>query len=230
MTRKAATPARKTTAGKPRKTVRKTTRRAARPSTRRLVSPLVVYTIFAAVGLGTWSLSQELRLLALWGVLLIGSLILGGARRSARVSYSMGDIGTGLVFGLVIGLPLAVLFPELLLATARRLFGQARPEQLVLGLALIAPLVEGVYFRGFLQPAAGIPLSAALYGLAAVIYYLPAASSFPVVLLTIAAIMAGLGLIYGAIAARYGLVASVATQAAAALALWILPGLLRPTG
>lgn len=230
MTRKASTPAKKTApASKPRKTTRRTTRSSGPSlSARRLGPPLIVYAIFAAVGLGTWSLSQELRLLAMWGVLLVGSLILGGQRRGTRISYRLFDLGRGLVFGLALGLPLAVLFPEPLLATSRRLFGQVNPAQIILGLVLIAPIVEGIYFRGFLQPAAGVALTAALYGLAALILFLPAATGFPAVLLALTLVMMALGLVYGAIAARYGLVASITCQAATAFALWVVPGLMRP--
>ena len=234
MTRKAAAPTKKTgatNASKPRRTARKTTRPGgSSASARRLGPPLLVYVVFAAVALGTWSLSQELRLLALWGVLLIGSLLLGSQRGATRISYRLFDIGRGLVFGLVLGLPLAILFPDALLATSRRLFGQANPAQILLGLVVIAPVVEGIYFRGFLQPAAGLALTAALYGLAALILFLPAALGFPAVLLALTVVMAALGLVYGAIAARYGLVASITCQAATAFALWIVPVLLRPMG
>lgn len=188
---------------------------------------MLVYLVFAAVGLGTWTLGQEARQLALWSVLLVGTLLVG-APRTVRLGLSLSELGRGIVFGLVIGLPMALLFPDVLTTTARRFYGAAGPESLLLRLVLVAPVVEGVYFRGFLQPAVGLGLAAVLYGLAGIILYLPVAATFPAVLATIVAVMAVFGLIYGVVALNYSVVASVACQAAAALALWIVPLVVKP--
>lgn len=213
------------------KSAAKTTRRKKRTPQRRAASPrqavpaVLVYLVFVAVGLGTWSLAQETRSLLLWGILLVGSLVLA-AGRANRFKLSLGELGRGLVFGLVIGLPLAVLLPAALTATAERLYGPVRLEQLLLRLVVVAPLVEGVYFRGLLQPSAGLGLAALLYGVAGLILYLPTAAGFPAVLAAIVLITAVFGLLYGVVAERYGLAVSITCHAAAALCLWVLPPVL----
>ena len=207
------------------------TRRKKRSPRRRATSPrqaipaILVYLVFVAIGLGTWSLVQETRSLLLWGILLVGSLVLA-AGRANRFKLSLGELGRGLVFGLVIGLPLAFLLPTALTATAERLYGPIRPEQLLLRLALVAPVVEGVYFRGLLQPSAGFGLAAVLYGVAGLIFYLPTAVGFPAVLTAIVLIMAVFGLLYGVVAERYGLAVSITCHAVAAVCLWVLPPVL----
>jgi hypothetical protein len=190
-----------------------------------LVPPILVFLVFVAVGLGAWSLAQDLRGLLLWSILLVGSLVLA-ARRVTRFKLNLGELGRGLVFGLVIGLPLAVLTPEALATTSERLFGLARPEQLLLRQVLVASVVEGIYFRGLLQPTTGIGLAAVLYGVAGLILYLPPAVGFPAVLVAIVVIMAVLGLIYGLIAARYSLLTSITCQATVSLCLWVLSPIL----
>ena len=218
-----AKPAAKKTAAAPRRKRRKAS--AARPSAQRAVRPTLVYLVFVAIGLGTWGLAQDTRVLALWSVLLLGSLILGAGRGSLRVGYSLPELARGVIFGLVLGLPIALLAPAALAVTAERLFSGARPEALLLRLVLVAPVVEGVYFRGFLQPAVGLGIAALLYGLAGLVLFFPPALGFPAVLVTIAAVLTVFGLIYGVIAERYSVAASIACQAAVALCLWILPKL-----
>ena len=198
-------------------------RRAVSP--RQAVPAALVYLVFVAVGLGTWSLAQETRSLLLWGILLVGSLALA-AGRANRFKLSLGELGRGLVFGLAIGLPLALLLPTALTSTAERLYGPIRAEQLLLRLVVVAPVVEGIYFRGLLQPGAGLAPAAVLYGLAGLILYLPSAANFPAVLAAIVLITGVFGLLYGVVAERYGLAVSITCHAAAALCLWVLPPVL----
>lgn len=206
---------------------RRTTTRPETGSSRQILPPAFVFLVFVAVGLGTLSMGQETRQLALWGILLVGSVVLGAQRGVKRLGYSLLEIGRGVVFGLVIGFPLALALPDALATVTTRLYGEARPESLLLRLVLVAPLVEGIYFRGFLQPTTGLGLSAIVYALAGLILYLPVALGFPAVLVAIVVVGAALGLIYGVVAKQYGVASSIACQAASALLLWALPPVLR---
>ena len=223
MTKTATRSKTKTTKAAPRR--RRKTTRPRRPP----LPPLLLFLVFVAAALATWALDQAVRLLALWGILLAGSILLG-QKRLAPLGYSPMELFRGLVFGLAIGLPVAVLGQTALGSTATRLFGNAKPEQLLLLLGLAAPIADGVYFRGFLQPAVGLGVTALLYGLAGLVLYFPPAVGFPLILAIIVLVMAGVGLVYGALAKRYTLTASIACQAAVSVCIWVLPRVLQPIG
>ncbi len=214
----------KTTKAAPRRRRRKTPR-----PRRPILPPLALFLVFVAAALASWTLDQAVRLLALWGILLAGSILLG-QKRLAPLGYNPVELFRGLVFGLALGLPVALVAQAALGSTATRLFSNARPEQLLLLLGLAAPIAEGVYFRGFLQPAVGIGVTALLYGLAGLVLFFPPAMGFPLVLAIIVLVMAGFGLVYGGLARRYTLTTSIACQAVVSVCICVLPRALQPLG
>ncbi|MFN8473290.1 MAG: hypothetical protein U0822_13965 [Anaerolineae bacterium] len=222
MTKTASKP--KTTAAAPRRRRRKTTR-----PRRPILPPLALFMVFVATALATWTLDQAVRLIILWAILVAGSILLG-RKRLTPLGYNPMELFRGLVIGLAIGLPVAVLGQSVLGSTATRLFSNAKPEQLLLLLCLVAPVADGVYFRGFLQPAVGVAITALLYGLAGLVLYFPPAIGFPLILAIIVLVMAAFGLIYGGIAKRYTLTASIACQAAVSVCIWVLPRALQSIG
>ncbi len=191
--------------------------------------PLLLFLVFVAAALASWTMDQVVRLIMLWTILLAGSILLG-RKRLTPLGYNPMELFRGLVFGVAIGLPVAIVGQTMLGATAARLFSNAKPELLLLLLGLAAPVADGVYFRGFLQPAVGIPITALLYGLAGLVLYFPPAVGFPLILAIIVVVMAGFGVLYGALAQRYTLTASIACQAAVSVCIWVLPRVLQPIG
>jgi len=82
---------------------------------------------------------------------------------------------------------------------------------------------EFVFFRGILQRERGIAITSALYGLAGVVFFLPIAGRFFLVLLAVGVGMGLLGLVYGYVYERYGLAAGMACHAVVNIALFFIP-------
>lgn len=188
-----------------------------------LTDAYLAYVIFGAVGVATWRLDQLLRLTLMWLTLLAVTLVYGLGRR-IQVVYKLSDLGRGVVTGLLISLPVALLARDFLLATCQRLFPVNTPLTLFWGLVLIMPALEASYFRGFLQREKGLLPAALLYAGTAALYFLPstAAAYLPI----LAALVVGMGLlgfVYAYLYAMYGFAASLASQAIAHFVLFILP-------
>jgi membrane protease YdiL (CAAX protease family) len=201
------------------------TRRRRRPKKRRTELPLepyLAYLVFAAMGLGTYRLGQDGRLVLLWVLLLAASLVYVD-RRPLALEYALTKMGQGGAIGLILGLPLVILASETLRATAGRLYPLGNGTLLFQGVVLVAAPVEEAFFRGVLQKEHGFWPAAALYGLAGIVFFLPAVAGFPAVLIATAVGMAVLGIVYGYVALRYGLAASMACHAVVNLTLFVLP-------
>ena len=67
-------------------------------------------------------------------------------------------------------------------------------------------------------------------GLAGLLFFLPPAIGFPLILAILVLVMAGFGVVYGAMARRYTLTASIACQAAVSVCIWVLPHTLQAVG
>lgn len=147
----------------------------------------------SALGRGDLFASHVVLMLALFGWYLLG--FAGSTRAGDGVVAQFGlatptlgyDLGLGLVFGVAVWL---IVIPLLLLigAVVWALGGQqllpeappalipwlaAQPLWLRLAVALSAGVVEELFFRGFLQPRCGIPLSTCCFVLAHLAYDQP---------------------------------------------------------
>ena len=72
------------------------------------LDPYLAYLVFAAVGVGTYRLGQDGRLVLLWLVLLGASLIYAD-HQPIEFQYALTRVGQGTAVGLVLGVPLAIL-------------------------------------------------------------------------------------------------------------------------
>jgi membrane protease YdiL (CAAX protease family) len=119
---------------------------------------LLLVPQLAVLGLPTWG-AQLLAFLLAWAPLIAGVLIAGSRYGSRSLGDDAGlrirwiDLGTGLLVGLVIRFLVEALAPA---ASGTALDGRAVPPAadlvvLVVGAALIAPVVEELFFRGLLQ-------------------------------------------------------------------------------
>lgn len=200
------------------------TKRTRRTSSRRkttwlYLDPYLSWLIFAGVGLGTLNLEAELRFFLLW-LTLLGLTLLHAEGQSGRrespvlpLRYSLRNVGRGAVLGVVLALPFLVLAQDVLALVGRRLYPW--PDEVIVWqtLLLIAAPIEELFFRGVMQNERGLVVGAIGYGLAALVFFLPAARSFWVILPAMGLVMTALGLAYGYAGERYGLVASMACHA-----------------
>jgi membrane protease YdiL (CAAX protease family) len=193
------------------------------------LDPYLAYLVFAAVGVGTHQVGQDGRLVLLWSVLLGASLVYAD-HRPIKLQYALARMGQGAAVGLVLSVPLLILATEPLQAMTARLYPLRGSTAAFQGLVLIAAPIEETFFRGVLQEEHGFWAATGLYGLAAAIFFLPSIVSFPAVLLAMVAGMTVLGVVYGYVALRYGLAASIACHATANLALFVLPLTLGSSG
>ena len=184
--------------------------------------PYLTFVVFALVGLATWLIGLEARLLILWLVLL-GVCLSYAEEKAMAVQYGLVNLGRGAVVGLVISLPLLLLARDALKTTSARLFPLASQPALFQNLVLLAAPIEGLYFRGYLQRERGLVVAALLYGLGQGILFLPGLSGFPAVLAAVMVATALLGFIYSYVCQRYGLSASISCHAVVNLVLLVLP-------
>jgi membrane protease YdiL (CAAX protease family) len=184
--------------------------------------PYLTFLVYAVVGLGTWRIGGEARLLILWLVLL-GICLIYAEEKAIAMQYGLVNLGRGAVVGLVISLPLLLLAQDALKTTSAKLFPLASQAALFQSLVLLAAPIEGLYFRGYLQRERGLVGAALLYGLGQGILFLPGLSGFPAVLAAVVVATALLGFIYGYVCQRYGLSASMSCHATINLVMLFLP-------
>jgi membrane protease YdiL (CAAX protease family) len=172
---------------------------------------------------------QSGRLVLLWSVLLAASLIYADYQ-PIELQYALAKMGRGAAVGLILGVPLVILAAEPLRATTARLYPLGGGAAAFQGLVLIAAPIEETFFRGILQEEHGFWAATGLYGLASAIFFLPSVFSFPIVLLAMIVGTTVLGVVYGYVALRYGVAASIACHAMVNLVLFVLPVALSASG
>lgn len=193
------------------------------------LDPYLIVVVFVGVGLATWNFSSQLRLVLLWLVLFAGALIYADIRR-VQADYSLANVIRGIAIGVLVGFPFVAFAPSFFGATGERVYGAKDSLMLFERAVLITPIVEALFFRGFLQQEKGLIAGAILFGLAQGVYMITGATMYWAVVLTLMVATGLLGLIYGYVADRYGLTASAACQAAANFLLLVLPPVLERFG
>jgi membrane protease YdiL (CAAX protease family) len=184
--------------------------------------PYLAFLIFAFVGVGTWGIGREARLLILWLVLL-GLCLVYAEEKAIAMQYGLVNLGRGVVVALLISLPLLLLARDALKTVSANLFPSTSEAALFQNLVLLAAPIEGLYYRGFLQRERGLVVAALLYGLGEGILFLPGLTSFPAVLVAVVVAAALLGFVYSYVYQRYGLSASMSCHATVNLVLLFLP-------
>jgi membrane protease YdiL (CAAX protease family) len=167
--------------------------------------------------------------------------------QSIRLRYEFAEIGRGAGIGSAIGLPLLILAYRPLMTAVPLLyvgvsapFGAVLPTETlivnepdVLGalmfvsLVLLAPLAEGLFFRGILHRDLGFFAGAGCCAIANVILFLPSVGSFWAVLLAVCGATTVLGIVYGFLYEQYGLSTSIVCHVAVNLILLFIPVILR---
>ena len=132
------------------------TRVAARAPYRGASDPLFGFIIAAALSVGLTPLlpeSVELRYTLAWGALAgvsVLSWLLGSMERIGQENPD--DLGWGLLYGVLLGIPFLVFLSQHILAPATdRLFPGMTTGSLLAFLVFVMPLAETLFFRGLLQ-------------------------------------------------------------------------------
>ena len=183
---------------------------------------LVAFLVYAGLAVATFTVDTESRQVILWCGLLALNLIYTHKLR-IELTHPFSALGRGAAAGLIISLPVLLLFqPELTVVSAQLLSPQTQPA-LFLSMVLVAPFVEEIFFRGLLQRQHGLIAGSLSYGAFLVLFFLPGLVDFAAVGLAVASAGTLLGLVYGYVNERYGLTAGMACHAVVNLMIFFLP-------
>ena len=187
---------------------------------------LVAFLVYAGLAVATtFTVDTEARQVILWCGLLALNLVYTHKLR-IDLTHPFSDLGRGAVAGLIISLPVLLLFqPELTAVSPQLLPPQTQPA-LFLSMVLVAPFLEEIFFRGLLQRQHGLIAGALSYGAFLVLFFLPGLVAFAAVGVAVALTGVLLGLIYGYVNERYGLTAGMACHAVVNLMIFFLPVLI----
>jgi membrane protease YdiL (CAAX protease family) len=197
-------------------------KRRSRRSVRFTLEPYYACLVFAGVGIGTLGIRGPTRLVLLWITLLLLSLLYA-EQQPVQARYSLSNVGRGAGLGALLAIPLLPFAFDGLRVTSERLFPMGSGSSLFQSLFFVAAPVEELFFRGVLQRKRGVAAASALYGLAGVVFFLPIAGQFFLVLLAVGMGMGLLGLVYGYVYERHGLTAGIACHAVVNVALFFIP-------
>jgi membrane protease YdiL (CAAX protease family) len=197
------------------------------------LDPLFACLVFAGMGLGTLALGASPRLAILWTTL----LVLWVAYREGKplqLQYQFAEIGRGALIGLAVGVPLAVLafralataIPILFVSVSQTSLAGVSSTMVFVSLVLLAPVAEDLFFRDILQRHTGIALATGLYAAAGLIFFLPTAGQFPVVLVAVAGVWSVLGAMYSFFYERLGFAATLACHITINFVLLFIPAVL----
>ena len=197
------------------------------------LDPYFACLIFAGVGLATLGLNTSPRLIILW-MTLLGLWLAYRERQEIRLFYQFEDMGRGLGIGLAVGIPLLLLafrplataIPILYVNIDRPPSSGPESTMIFVSLVLLAPLAEELFFRDILQRERGFWIATALYAAAGVIFFLPTAGQFLIVLVAVSGASAMLGAVYGYLHERAGLTTTIACHLAVNLMLIFVPSIL----
>jgi membrane protease YdiL (CAAX protease family) len=195
------------------------------------LDPYFAYLLFVGVGLGTLPLSPTPRLIMLW-MTLLGLWLVYREGQPVHVTYRFSEIARGVLVGLGIGAPLVIItFRGLAQAIPILYVGQAAADSVTgstvfTSLVVLAPLAEELFFRDVLQRERGPWIATAMYAAVGLIFFLPTAGAFPIVLLSVSGAVGILGILYAFLHARYGLTAAIACHATVNLILLCVPATL----
>ena len=191
--------------------------------------PVFGYLIALALSVGLIPLiptDPALRYTLIWGVMAgfgVLSWLLG---TSARIwTETPENLGWGVIFGLIIGVPFLMVGGSTLQQTAQRFFLDMTPGEALAFLVFVMPLAETLFFRGVLQEQRSFWLVGLLSSLWSVLVFLPMLDvrRFPAVTLIIGTALVAMNLIYSYVRQRNGLAAAWLCQIVINLTLLFLP-------
>lgn len=213
--------------------------RARRPVMYRATSsdPVFGYLIALALAIGLTPLipgNSDLRYVIVWAVLAGFGVLAWLLGNMTRIGQETPDnLGWGIIFGMVIGVPLWLFGGQTLTTTAQLLFsgfygGQVAPVTPGAALALLLfaqPTGETLFFRGVLQETRPFWLVGLLASLWSGLLFLPMLDigAYPFVTLLIGTALVMMNLMYSYVRQRNGLAAAWLCQIVTNLVVLFLP-------
>ncbi len=183
--------------------------------------------IAVSIGLTPWVPdSADMRYTVVWGVLaLFGVLawLLGGGARIGQ--EALDNLVWGVVFGMIISIPLLLVGGGTLNATVQRLFPNMGDGTLLAYVIFVMPLGETLFFRGVLQQNYAFWVVGLLASVWSVLLFFPMLDlvNYPAVALVIGVALVMVNTMYSYVRQRSGLAAAWLCQIVASIILFFLP-------
>ena len=184
------------------------------------------FLLYAAVALGTFSVEQTLRVTLLWSVL-AALVLLHVAAQPLAMRYTFESIQRGVLIGLALTLPLAIVASDFLVTLASLSLGVKSGLLIFQRMVFIVAPLEEVFYRGCVQRERGWLETTIFYTLGALLFYWPMMQDFGRVLGIVVIGSAAFGFAFALVAKRYGLSAAIACHVVCNFGLFIAPALLR---
>jgi len=197
------------------------------------LDPLFSCLIVAGMGLGTVALGASSRLAILWTTLLVLWFVQREGQ-AFQIEYQFAEVGRGALIGLAVSVPLVLLafralataIPILFVSVSQPSLSGVGGTTIFVSLVLLAPVAEGLFFHDVLQRHVGFWLTVGLYAAAGLVFFLPTAGQYPVVLIAVVGVWSALGVMYGYFFERLGLAATLACHFTINLVLLFVPAVL----
>lgn len=191
--------------------------------------PVFGYLIAVALSIGLMPLipaNADLRYAIAWMVMAGFGVLAWLLGSSARIWMETPDnLGWGVVFGLIVGVPFVIMGGQTLQETSRRLFLNMSIGEALAFLVFVIPLAETLFFRGVLQEKRGILTVGVLSSLWSALIYFPMLDvrRYPAVAIIIGSAIVLLNMLYSYVRERNGLAAAWICQIVANLVLLFIP-------
>lgn len=181
----------------------------------RLIDPALIYLILLGVTvLGLNALVPDVRYTVLWTILIIvGLLALLFDALEVEIPTAQ-DMGWGIGYGLIVGVPLLVIALPQLQRTSLTLFDRSSETLAFQALVMVMPAAESLFFRGAMQPTRGLLFTAIAASIWSMILLFPQlhVMELPLVAAVIGFMFIVLNLLYSYVKRRFGLFASWTCQ------------------
>lgn len=191
--------------------------------------PVFGYLIAIALSIGLMPLiptDPALRYTLIWGVMAGFGVLAWLLGNSGRIwTETPENLGWGVIFGLILGVPFLMVGGSTLQQTAQRIFTGMKPGETLAFLIFVMPLAETLFFRGVLQETRRFWLVSILASVWSALVFFPMidAGRFPAVALIIGTALVLMNLLYSYVRQRNGLAAAWLCQIVANLVLLFLP-------
>ena len=181
----------------------------------RPIDPALIYLVLLGVTvLGLNSLTPDVRYTALWTILIVAGLMsLLFDALEVEIPTAQ-DMGWGVGYGLLVGVPLLIIALPQLQRTSLALFDQTSQTLAFQALVLVMPAAESLFFRGAMQPTRGLLFTAIAASVWSMILFFPQlhVMEVPLVAAVIGFMFVVLSLLYSYVKRRFGLFASWTCQ------------------
>lgn len=191
--------------------------------------PVFGYLIAIALSIGLGPLiatDPALRYTIVWGVMAGFGVLAWLLGTSGRIwTETPENLGWGVIFGLIIGVPFLIIGGRTLQQTAQTLFIGMTPGQALAFLVFVIPLAETLFFRGVLQETRRFFIVAVLSSIWSAVVFVPMLDvrRFPAVAIIIGTALIVMNFIYSYVRQRNGLAAAWLCQIVVNLTLLFLP-------